>query len=142
MEGRDPDPGLCAYAAAKHALIGLTRVLAKEAGPYGVTANCVSRSRRDRLVHRTGPPGRTCSRHAPTTPVWSATSPAAPRPAARPGPRRSPPQSCSSPPTPAPADTLRRDRPERRRTPGPGSAIASGPRDPHRTSIESHEAQP
>ncbi|MGW1013555.1 SDR family NAD(P)-dependent oxidoreductase [Streptomyces termitum] len=41
MEGRDPDPGLCAYAAAKHALIGLTRVLAKEAGPYGVTANCV-----------------------------------------------------------------------------------------------------
>ncbi|MFB7365631.1 SDR family NAD(P)-dependent oxidoreductase [Streptomyces hydrogenans] len=41
MEGRDPDPGLCAYAAAKHALIGLTRVLAKEVGPYGVTANCV-----------------------------------------------------------------------------------------------------
>ncbi|MFJ8129401.1 SDR family NAD(P)-dependent oxidoreductase [Streptomyces hydrogenans] len=41
MEGRDPDPGLCAYAAAKHALIGLTRVLAKEVGPYGITANCV-----------------------------------------------------------------------------------------------------
>ncbi|MEU3496054.1 SDR family NAD(P)-dependent oxidoreductase [Kitasatospora cineracea] len=41
VEGRDPDPGLCAYAAAKHALIGLTRVLAKEVGGYGVTANCV-----------------------------------------------------------------------------------------------------
>ncbi|MFF2773921.1 SDR family NAD(P)-dependent oxidoreductase [Streptomyces sp. NPDC058052] len=41
MEGRDPDPGLCAYAAAKHALIGLTRVLAKEVGPHGITANCV-----------------------------------------------------------------------------------------------------
>ncbi|MFE7463011.1 SDR family NAD(P)-dependent oxidoreductase [Streptomyces sp. NPDC057499] len=41
LEGRDPDPGLCAYAAAQHALIGFTRVLAKETGPYGVTANCV-----------------------------------------------------------------------------------------------------
>ncbi|MFE1322554.1 SDR family NAD(P)-dependent oxidoreductase [Kitasatospora phosalacinea] len=41
VEGRDPDPGLCAYAAAKHALIGFTRVLAKEVGAYGVTANCV-----------------------------------------------------------------------------------------------------
>ncbi|BAJ26226.1 MULTISPECIES: SDR family NAD(P)-dependent oxidoreductase [Kitasatospora] len=41
VEGRDPDPGLSAYAAAKHALIGFTRVLAKEVGPHGVTANCV-----------------------------------------------------------------------------------------------------
>ncbi|MGW2848353.1 SDR family NAD(P)-dependent oxidoreductase [Streptomyces sp. NPDC001274] len=41
VEGRDPDPGLCAYAAAQHALIGFTRVLAKETGPYGITANCV-----------------------------------------------------------------------------------------------------
>ncbi|QNP68168.1 SDR family oxidoreductase [Streptomyces roseirectus] len=41
MEGRDPDPGLCAYATAKHALIGFTRVLAKEVGVHGITANCV-----------------------------------------------------------------------------------------------------
>lgn len=41
IEGRDPDPGLCAYATAKHALIGFTRVVAKEVGPFGITANCV-----------------------------------------------------------------------------------------------------
>jgi len=41
MEGRDPDPGLCAYATAKHALIGFTRVLAKEVATHGITANCV-----------------------------------------------------------------------------------------------------
>ncbi|MFM9607517.1 SDR family NAD(P)-dependent oxidoreductase [Streptomyces niveiscabiei] len=41
MEGRDPDPGLCAYATAKHALIGFTRVLAKEVAAHGITANCV-----------------------------------------------------------------------------------------------------
>ncbi len=34
--------GLAGYAAAKAALIGLTRVWARELGPLGITANCVA----------------------------------------------------------------------------------------------------
>ncbi|WP_433661521.1 SDR family NAD(P)-dependent oxidoreductase [Nocardia sp. CA-128927] len=41
IEGRLGDPGLSAYAAAKHAVIGFTRSLAREVGPLGITANCV-----------------------------------------------------------------------------------------------------
>ena len=35
------DEGLCAYAASKHAVLGFTRSVAAELGPFGVTANCV-----------------------------------------------------------------------------------------------------
>lgn len=35
------DAGLGAYAASKHAILGFTRSLAMEVGPYGVTVNCV-----------------------------------------------------------------------------------------------------
>ncbi|MDE2302923.1 MAG: SDR family oxidoreductase [Sphingomonadales bacterium] len=35
------DDGLCAYAASKHAVLGFTRAVAAELGPFGVTANCV-----------------------------------------------------------------------------------------------------
>ncbi len=35
------DAGLGAYAASKHAILGFTRSLAMELGPYGVTVNCV-----------------------------------------------------------------------------------------------------
>lgn len=35
------DAGLGAYAASKHAILGFTRSLAMEIGPYGVTVNCV-----------------------------------------------------------------------------------------------------
>lgn len=35
------DEGLCAYAASKHAVLGLTRAVAAELGPFGVTATCV-----------------------------------------------------------------------------------------------------
>lgn len=35
------DEGLCAYSASKHAVLGLTRSVAAELGPFGVTANCV-----------------------------------------------------------------------------------------------------
>ena len=35
------DEGLCAYAASKHAVLGFTRAVAAELGPFGVTANCV-----------------------------------------------------------------------------------------------------
>jgi NAD(P)-dependent dehydrogenase (short-subunit alcohol dehydrogenase family) len=35
------DAGLVAYAASKHAVLGLSRALAMELGPYGITVNCV-----------------------------------------------------------------------------------------------------
>ena len=35
------DAGMAAYAASKHGVLGLTRSLATELGPDGVTANCV-----------------------------------------------------------------------------------------------------
>jgi len=35
------DAGLVAYGASKHAVLGLTRSVACELGPFGVTANCV-----------------------------------------------------------------------------------------------------
>lgn len=35
------DEGLCAYAASKHAILGFTKSVAAELGPFGVTANCV-----------------------------------------------------------------------------------------------------
>ena len=34
-------PGIAAYTAAKHGVVGLTRSLAVELGPSGVTANCI-----------------------------------------------------------------------------------------------------
>ncbi|MGR7025762.1 SDR family NAD(P)-dependent oxidoreductase [Geodermatophilus sp. URMC 62] len=34
-------PGQSAYIASKNGIIGFTRVLAREGGPHGVTANCV-----------------------------------------------------------------------------------------------------
>ena len=35
------DAGLVAYTASKHAILGLTRALATELGPLGITVNCV-----------------------------------------------------------------------------------------------------
>jgi NAD(P)-dependent dehydrogenase (short-subunit alcohol dehydrogenase family) len=35
------DAGLVAYATSKHAVLGLTRALAMELGPHGITVNCV-----------------------------------------------------------------------------------------------------
>jgi 3-oxoacyl-[acyl-carrier protein] reductase len=35
------EAGLVAYAASKHAVLGLTRAVAVEVGPHGITANCV-----------------------------------------------------------------------------------------------------
>lgn len=35
------DEGLCAYSASKHAVLGFTKSVAAELGPFGVTANCV-----------------------------------------------------------------------------------------------------
>jgi 3-oxoacyl-[acyl-carrier protein] reductase len=38
---RVPEPGLSAYSASKAALIGLTKALARDLGPRGITANVV-----------------------------------------------------------------------------------------------------
>lgn len=35
------DASLAAYSASKHAILGLTRSLANELGPHGITVNCV-----------------------------------------------------------------------------------------------------
>ena len=35
------DANLSAYSASKHAILGLTRALANELGPSGITVNCV-----------------------------------------------------------------------------------------------------
>jgi NAD(P)-dependent dehydrogenase (short-subunit alcohol dehydrogenase family) len=40
--GKRPNAGRAAYAASKTALIGLTRTLALETGPYGIRVNLVT----------------------------------------------------------------------------------------------------
>ena len=44
VAGRRPEPtgGYAHYGAAKAAIIMYTRYLAREVGPYGITANCVA----------------------------------------------------------------------------------------------------
>jgi NAD(P)-dependent dehydrogenase (short-subunit alcohol dehydrogenase family) len=39
--GVTADPGICAYATSKHALIGLTRVVAKEVAPRNIRVNAI-----------------------------------------------------------------------------------------------------
>jgi len=39
--GLTSDPGICAYATAKHALVGLMRTLAKESAPHGIRVNTI-----------------------------------------------------------------------------------------------------
>ena len=41
VEGKHGKPVMTAYTAAKHAVIGLTKSLAREVGEAGVTANCI-----------------------------------------------------------------------------------------------------
>ncbi len=40
--GVTSDPGICAYAASKHALVGLMRTVAKEAAPRGIRVNIIA----------------------------------------------------------------------------------------------------
>ncbi len=40
--GTRADPGVCAYATSKHALIGLARVVAKEAAPRNIRVNVLA----------------------------------------------------------------------------------------------------
>ncbi|WP_211366457.1 SDR family NAD(P)-dependent oxidoreductase [Verticiella sediminum] len=40
--GVTADPGICAYATSKHAIIGLMRVAAKEGGPRGIRVNVLA----------------------------------------------------------------------------------------------------
>ena len=39
--GLTSDPGICAYATAKHAVVGLMRTLAKETAPKGIRVNTI-----------------------------------------------------------------------------------------------------
>jgi len=39
--GLTSDAGICAYATAKHALVGLMRTLAKETAPRGIRVNTI-----------------------------------------------------------------------------------------------------
>jgi 3-hydroxybutyrate dehydrogenase/3-oxoacyl-[acyl-carrier protein] reductase len=41
MEGKHGKPVFTAYTAAKHAIVGMTKSLAREVGEVGVTANCI-----------------------------------------------------------------------------------------------------
>ncbi len=41
MEGKHGKPVFTAYTAAKHAVIGMTKSLAREVGTQGITANCI-----------------------------------------------------------------------------------------------------
>ncbi|QIG54333.1 SDR family oxidoreductase [Altererythrobacter sp. BO-6] len=41
MEGKHGKPVFTAYTAAKHAVIGMTKSLAREVGELGITANCI-----------------------------------------------------------------------------------------------------
>ena len=41
MEGKHGKPVFTAYTAAKHAVLGMTKSLAREVGTEGVTANCI-----------------------------------------------------------------------------------------------------
>jgi NAD(P)-dependent dehydrogenase (short-subunit alcohol dehydrogenase family) len=40
--GQDPPAGSAAYGASKAGVVALTRALARELGPFGIRANCVS----------------------------------------------------------------------------------------------------
>lgn len=42
VAGMTGSPGLCAYVASKHAVLGLTRAAAVECGPKGVRVNCIN----------------------------------------------------------------------------------------------------
>ena len=41
LADRTPYPGVALYAATKAAVVGMTRGLARELGPYGIRVNCV-----------------------------------------------------------------------------------------------------
>jgi NAD(P)-dependent dehydrogenase (short-subunit alcohol dehydrogenase family) len=41
VEGKQGKVGFCHYSATKHGVIGLTKCMSKEGGPYGITVNAV-----------------------------------------------------------------------------------------------------
>ena len=93
--------GIQAYCSAKHAVIGLTRQLAHELGPFGITVNSVAPG-----FIRTNPRHRAAvgelRRRTGRRRSWSASRCSTSAP-----PRTSPTRCCSSPPT-SPASSAAR----------------------------------
>ena len=65
-------PGNCSYVAAKHALMGLMRCVAKEVAPRGIRVNSVNPGPVDNVFMRTAE--KTMSRCSAATPVNGLTS--------------------------------------------------------------------
>lgn len=60
VDAQDTSPLMCAYAAAKHALLGIARVLAKEGAPHNVHAYLVCQGAGDdEVVRHVAPRGGT-----------------------------------------------------------------------------------
>jgi NAD(P)-dependent dehydrogenase (short-subunit alcohol dehydrogenase family) len=59
--GVTSDPGICAYAASKHALIGLMRTVAKEAAPRRIRVNVIAPGPIDNLFQKNVEAGLTAA---------------------------------------------------------------------------------
>ncbi len=97
VEGKHAKAGVAGYVATKHAVNGLTKAVAKEAGPLGITVNAICPGLvLTELVRRGDGKDSAC----PASTRWSPATARTPHWAGRSPSRRSPPSRCCSPPTP------------------------------------------